>query len=40
MFYLLPLIETHAFHICHNIKLMSNNFTNIQTNSCTSHEAK
>ena len=25
MVYLLPLIETHAFQRCHNIKLMSNN---------------
>ena len=25
MFDLLPLIETHAFHICHNVKIMSNN---------------
>ena len=37
MFHLLPLIETHAFHICHKVKIMSNNmktehFTNMQTN--------
>ena len=24
-FYLLPLIETHTFHLCHKVKIMSNN---------------
>ena len=25
MFYLLPLTETHAFHICHIVKIISTN---------------